>query len=195
MRIWERGTWGHELPPGEKGLYHDLHYMLPEELTGAGLENITNMFVRCLRAKIRQHVTDLGKDGESVGLVQWVKRVVTEASSEAMFGTKFMEAWPLLYEDYWAFDPKIQSLMFGLPRWMNRRAYQARDRCLSKIKDWERSAHMAAAEGVAPPLKDMTTVWDEHWGMKLVRRRLQILCDRGVSADGRAMTMIGLLFA
>ena len=162
LRIWERGSWGKEVPRGTKVLYHGMHHMLPQELTGRALEEIAAMYMKCLRKQIRRQIEEIGGRRVQVDLVHFLKRALTVASSEAMFGSKFLDFWETLYEDYWAFDPQIQTLMFGLPRWMAHKAYRARNQCLSKIKAWEHGAVKAEAVRRVVQLEVTETVWDEY---------------------------------
>ncbi|GJC87677.1 cholesterol 7-alpha-monooxygenase [Colletotrichum liriopes] len=80
------------------------------------------------------------------------------------------------------------TLMQGMPRFMCRDGWAARDRTLEATKDW-----LAAATAADPADKDLD--WDENFGHRLVRERNAALVDYGISFEGRAAMHMGLIWA
>ena len=197
MRVVEDGKKGGSLRASKqlekRNVMEELHAMLPEELSSDALEALTQQFTGVLRQRLRRSVQELSLTGEQpkIDLVKFLKQVLTLASLETLFGTRFVERWGSLYEDYWAFDAKVPSLVLGLPSWLNPKAHAARERCLAIIQAWEREA----SENCPLEEVDDSEPWNKTWGMRLVRRRLRILRECGISSRGRAMGILTLMFA
>lgn len=123
----------------------------------------------------------------------FVRALIFPASTETMFGSSILSLNPELFEDFWAFDRSVPTLLKGLPRWLTPKAHGNRDKMLKAIKKW----HVFAIEHsnfskIGPDDPD----WDRYFGTKYVKARQSFLHDVEVmNPDGRASEDLGLLFA
>lgn len=110
-----------------------------------------------------------------------------------MFGSYILSLNPDSFNDFWAFDQSVPTLLKGLPRWLTPTAHRNRDRMLMAIKKW----HAFATENsdfskIGPDDPD----WDHYFGTKYVKARQSFLHDvETMNPDGRASEDLGLLFA
>lgn len=73
---------------------------------------------------------------EREDLFDMVRTEVFHAAVEAMCGPHLMALNPGFLRDFWAFDAGIARLMKELPRWLIRRDWSARERCLQSVWKW-----------------------------------------------------------
>jgi hypothetical protein len=94
------------------------------------------------------------------------KSDLTAAVVESMAGPALMQRHPSFAKDMWAIDENVIGFVLRQPRFMNRKAHQARDRALSAVLEWQSWAR----ENFTPDsiVEDGN---DPFWGSSFFRER------------------------
>lgn len=69
----------------------------------------------------------LGQWVEGVRLFAFLKQEMPDAAIRAALGSRILDMNTNLIEAIWEYEKYVQSLAFGLPKWMNRWSTNARD--------------------------------------------------------------------
>ena len=80
-------------------------------------------------------------------LFSFLRSLIPYSAIEAMCGVSFLKTFPDFPNDFWNFDGRMPSLLNGCPRWRMPKAWQARDRCLSAIKQWRQLSNEENFDG------------------------------------------------
>ena len=128
-------------------------------------------------------------------LFTFVKDLVTSTGAEAVCGKALLDLNPTFVEDYWDFECKITSLMYGWPRWLIPGAYRKRDKMLHSVKKWHKhlDAHLKSQEA-----EGKESEWTKDTGSKYIRarRRAYLALDSTrIDADSTASSDLGIIFA
>jgi hypothetical protein len=73
---------------------------------------------------------------KEVSLVEFCRQQVARCAIEALYGTRIFELNPDLLEAFWDFDSNIFVLTLGLPKWLFRKSYRAKDRFYSMMRKY-----------------------------------------------------------
>lgn len=183
-RIMEMGT------RSRGSLLQDMDRSLAGALEGENLDRMIQGFVSQLN-------TNLDSDFASgmtqrVDLCAWAKSHYTLASIPYLFGTRILDDWPTISDDFWNYDRHLIPLMLPFPAFARNEAEQARRKMLDGMKRWEARA---LQHRPLPDTQKSAPEWDEYWGDQLTRERHRILLDHGITQDGRAGYQLGLMWA
>ncbi|KAI1608537.1 cytochrome P450, family 7, subfamily B [Exophiala viscosa] len=129
------------------------------------------------------------KEWKQVDLLAWWKKVMFNASTGAVLGTKILEMNPNLADQFWEYDAGFLARFYGLPRFIKPRAYACLDEMLDKTEAWVE--YVLAEHGGDPPEEPD---WEPLMGSKVVRARHRYYNREGLSSRGRAAFDLGLLF-
>ncbi|KAH8594148.1 hypothetical protein B0O99DRAFT_688171 [Bisporella sp. PMI_857] len=99
-----------------------------------------------------------------------------------------MELSPGLVDAYWDFDQNGGKLLWGLPRWLDRRPYQARERLHHMTRKYIDSAWESY------DWKEPESDWEPHWGSRLSREVAKWMRQKGFSDKAQAGHTLGTLF-
>lgn len=112
--------------PDGKGplLLHNHTYLKESLASGGSLEVLTRGFVDYLDIEL-QKVSNQGTI--EVGLQEWVRLVLTVASTNASLGPEILKQEPELITRLWEWERDFQTLTLGLPAWMMKRAHKNRE--------------------------------------------------------------------
>lgn len=162
-------------------------------LAGANGIRIGERYMEILSRNISTD-THIGEDRiELPDLWYFVRALVFPASTETLFGSFILSLNPKLFEDFWAFDRSVPTLIKGLPRWLSARAHRHRDTMLRAIKRWH---HFANEHSDFSRIGPEDPDWDPYFGSKYVKARQKFLHEVEImNCDGRASEDLGLLFA
>lgn len=105
--------------------------------------------------------------------------LISNATFEAICGAEFLTLFPQFAVDFWTFDRKMPRLAQGWPRWTMSKTWQARDRCLSVMKEWRRISKKENS--------DVNALYQRRWGF--------FSEVRGLSDDAIAGIDLGILWA
>ncbi|OKP12945.1 Cholesterol 7-alpha-monooxygenase [Penicillium subrubescens] len=179
---------------GDYSGYQDLHNSLIGTLEGENLERMIQFFITQLNKNLdREFASDCQRaHSEPVDLCALVKRHYTLAAIPYLFGTRILDMWPTLNEDFWHFDSHLMGLTLPLPAFANRKGNHARQKMIDGIRCWE---DRATTNRPLPQVEKTDPDWDDYWGERLTRERYRLLLERGLSERGRAGFHLGLLWA
>lgn len=110
-------------------------------------------------------------------LLEFTKKDVAEAAIYSLFGPRILELNPDLLQLMWDFDEVAGSLAWGLPQWMNRKAYRRRSRFHATSARFLDSA-WASFDWSGP---DSDADWEPHFGSRMIREVAKFLAETGFS--------------
>ncbi|KAK8040055.1 hypothetical protein PG993_008466 [Apiospora rasikravindrae] len=183
---------------GDERIWHNLHSIYLKNLTErSAVDFLTHKFV----AEFAKQLDALPWTQSTTGLYAFLQRYQFNASTITLVGPRILdygkgsddkaENQLQFSGTFWEYDAAFMTLMQGMPRFMCRKGWAARDRTLEATRMWLREATEAASkEG-----KDADPEWDENFGHRLVRERNAELVKYGISFDGRAAMHMGLIWA
>ncbi|KAK1980437.1 cytochrome P450 [Colletotrichum cereale] len=173
---------------GEARIWHTLHGIYLKNLTEkTAVDYLTTKFVYEFSNQLRA-CPQINSEGTVVGLYDFLQTYQFAASTITLVGPRILKHSSLVAKTFWEYDAAFMTLMQGMPRFVCRDGWAARDRTLEATKDW-----LAAATAAGPADKDLD--WDENFGHRLVRERNAALVDYGISFEGRAAMHMGLIWA
>ncbi|KIW28456.1 hypothetical protein, variant 2 [Cladophialophora immunda] len=150
---------------------------------------LTNKFMAYFTAAL-DGATEVGDEWTTIDLLAWLKKIMFEASTTALLGTKILEMNPDLAEQFWAYDATFLARFYGLPKLVKPGAYACLETILDRTAEWVEAAR-AECGGNPPEEPD----WEPLFGSKVMRARHRFYERRGLSSRGRAAFDIGFLFA
>ena len=166
------------------------HYMMEK----TAVDGLTGKFLEVFKLKLEEEYDTLdAKEGKTVGLNRWLISQMFPASTTSLFGSRALEVYPELQTDFFEFDRVILSLFFGLPRFLNRKAFEARDKVSKGMLKWQEL--MIKESNGKPADPDGEVDWEPIWGSRLNRAKQMYYMSEGISVAGRAAFDLGVLFA
>ena len=171
-------------------IWRKFHELYEVHLIGTNaVSSLTNLFIEQL---LKQFQVVQAGETITVGVDEFMKRHMFRASTIALAGPKLFETAPELEKDFWDYDQSFMSLLYGLPRFMCRRGYDARDKCLESVKRWLRQGWQ---DQDWDTVNATNPVWEENFGSCLLRQREVAMEKYGVSLEGRASFEMGLIWS
>ncbi|KAK8093496.1 cytochrome P450 [Apiospora hydei] len=185
---------------GDERIWHNLHSIYLKNLTErSAVDFLTHKFA----AEFAKQLDSLPWAQSTTGLYAFLQRYQFNASTITLVGPRILnygkdaenkaENQLQFSGTFWEYDAAFMTLMQGMPRFMCRKGWAARDRTLEATKVWLREATEASEAATAASDKDPE--WDENFGHRLVRERNAELVRYGISFDGRAAMHMGLIWA
>ena len=156
------------------------HVGLVKLLSGDGLTGFFKRWQIGFRRRLEQY--GIGEE--------WMDMPDLMAFWDETFGVAIFEAYagpmlrcinPDIMHDLQVYDSVLPDLSRGLPRWMNTKAYAARDKLLASISQWHAVARALFKESMIDEDGDT----DPYWGSSFMRDR-QRTFDAADSFDHRA---------
>ena len=159
-------------------------------LSGPGLQPLAFRFRDNLSRNLAQ--LEIGDEWmELPDLYDFIRVQLFNASIEAMFGPYMLTLNPTLCKDFWQFDQHLGSLAKGYPRWLNRSAYQAREKCLAAVKRW----HGYVREQCKGPQSGADSDYDLEFGVEMTRYRQRMYAKMdAIDVDAVASEDFGFLW-
>ena len=168
-------------------IWHKLHAIYLKNLTERkAVDFLTNKFV----LEFSKQLQSVPWSSETMGIYEFLRKYQFNASTTALVGPRILEFSPKFAGNFWDYDAAFMTLMQGMPKFMCRQGWAARDRCLEATKEW-----LASASKRANIASDDDPEWDEDFGHRLLRERNTALVDYGISFEGRAALQMGLIWA
>ncbi|KAI9783662.1 MAG: hypothetical protein M1839_003510 [Geoglossum umbratile] len=115
-----------------------------------------------------------------------------DSSTVTLVGPRVLEEHPTFAQDFWDFDERFITLLYGTPRFLCRRGWGARDRCLAATRRYLKRA-WEGFEWEDEGKKGLD--WEVNFGNRALRLREQALAEYGISLDGRASLEFGMIWA
>lgn len=172
---------------------HDLQYGINiRYLSGKSILTMSERYLAIIQRRLAALDVPTGEKWlEIPDFYIWLQSQVTPSAIEATMGSRILEMYPTLVEDFWEFDRQLGNYSRGLPRWMILSAYRTRDRLLANLKAWNRMAHRhsdCSKHGVDD------ADWDEFFGTRYIKAREDLMRKHGLNDDVIASENLGLLF-
>ena len=112
-------------PDGEGPLLAHNHTYFKEVLAPSGsLELMTHGFIKYLDMELQKEVSNKAIE---VGLQEWMRTVLTVASTNAFLGPDLLKKEPDSIARLWEWERDYQTLSLGLPAWLMKRAHKNRE--------------------------------------------------------------------
>lgn len=171
-------------------IWRKFHEIYEKNLTGSkAVSSLTDRFVDEFARQIKTSSKSSWKD---VKINDMLQDIMLAASTITLAGPALFELDPHFTKHFWEYDEAFMSLLYGLPRFLCRKGWDARDHCLESVKSYLKRAwdntDGKEAHGHNPD-------WDPYFGSKLVRAREEALKGFGISLEGRASFELGLIWS
>lgn len=188
---------------GDARIWHKLHSIYLSNLTErSSVDFLTSKFVEQFAKQLESVPWALDSDSgtTSTGIYAFLQKYQFNASTTTLVGPRILKLEQESHDahhqmkfagTFWEYDAAFMTLLQGMPRFMCRKGWAARDRTLEATRAWLRDATLAAASATGNTDAD----WDENFGSRLVRERNAALVEYGISFEGRAAMHMGLIWA
>jgi len=136
-------------------------YLFASDAVAVLIKNFNNNLQSILPREIKTLDPEgkLATEGVVVDLDRWLKKLLFECSGRSFFGP----TWPSddeFFNDFYAWDQDVYSILKNYPSFMTRKAVQARERYYQKLEDMFLGPDFAPAQvilervKVTPPASD-----------------------------------------
>ncbi|KIM28636.1 hypothetical protein M408DRAFT_16291 [Serendipita vermifera MAFF 305830] len=137
-------------PDGLGPLLQHNHAYLKEFLgPGGSLEPLTRGYIKYLDIELQKEVSGSGIE---VKLENWVRTVLTVASTNALLGPELLKQEPDTITRLWEWERDFQTLSLGLPAWMLKRAHANRE---ITVQNFARHTFDKSAMDIVSRLQDL----------------------------------------
>lgn len=172
----------------QEHLHH--RYLLEKK----AVNGLTANFMRVLNDQIACEPHGKGDEGKEkdVSLYAWLQEKIFVASTTALMGSRILEVYPSLQEDFFVFDRDMLTMFFGIPKWMSPKPYKAREKALHGLTKWQQQMQEECKGEPKDPEGD--TDWEPIFGSRVNRAKQRYYASRGMSLEARAGSDLGFLF-
>lgn len=173
--------------PEADRFWHGNHKIMVEHLSGTLPTTILmKKFCELFTARIEKKERG---EWETLQLWQFVRKELVEDAMIALAGPKLLELNPGLLDTMWEFDGMVYPLLFHVPKFLYRQAYDIRDRFHDMGIKWLRYAF----EQFKFDGDDVD--WEENFGMRFTRVHAKYLKDKGLEERSRSGMALGAIWA
>ena len=174
----------------EDRIWRKFHELYESHLIGSSaVSSLTDLFIDNL---MEQFQSIRGDGWVEWGVDEFMKDKMFRASTIALAGPGVFDIDPDFTETFWTYDTDFMSLLYGMPRFLCRRGWLARDRCLETVRQYLEKA-WGSIDWSTTQEKDLS--WESNFGSKLVREREVAMEKYGISLQGRASFQMGLIWS
>ncbi|KAK3169358.1 hypothetical protein OEA41_008741 [Lepraria neglecta] len=168
----------------------DHNYLLGKK----SVNELTAEFVRVLRDQVTSKLKGEGGEGKEKddALYAWLQDMMFNASTTAFMGSRILEVYPNLREDFFNFDRVMLTMFFGIPKWLSPKAYNVREKTLGGLIEWQQQMQEECKSNPADPDGDVD--WEPVYGSRANRARQRYYASRGLNTRTRAGIDLGFLF-
>ena len=140
-----------------------------------------------------QHSREGDTNGVVDGLYAWLQDRMFKASTTAFMGSRLLEVYPELREDFFVFDRHPLTMFFRVPKLLSPEAYNVREKALSGLVRWQQQMQEECKSNPLDP--DCDVNWEPLYGSRANRARQQYYASRSLNTRSRAGMDLGFLFA
>jgi hypothetical protein len=115
-------------------------------MTGKSLKSLAGRSTENMMTRLKDTSYN-DKGGTHESLYDFIKVHMFHASVTAMFGKQLFEADPDFCHHFREFEEGMPELAKGLPRFIYRKKYRARENCLQTVRKWQRKLDQQRAAG------------------------------------------------
>lgn len=176
--------------PEEDRIWRKFHELYEHHLIGStAVSGLTELFVGLMNNELDTVCLDRPIE---VGIDEFMRKHMFRASTIALAGHGVFDVDPNFADVFWEYDVDFMPLLYGLPKILCRKGWNARDKCLETVKTYLGQAWQnidwRAAEETNPE-------WEPNFGSRLVREREAAMEKYGLGLDGRASFQMGLIWS
>ncbi|KAL0932811.1 cytochrome p450 family protein [Colletotrichum truncatum] len=171
---------GHENVPTEQRYWYTLHHLSTTNLSlTENTAHLANKYTEFLGEALAKH--PLG-EWSTVQLFQYLRKDMGESAIKSLCGTRLLEIVPDFSEQFWRFDSGSFQLLNGLPRWLNPKPAQERDKIARMSEKYLNEVFPTFDwEGLSPD-----TYWEPALGSRHSRELQKWAYDSGMTLQSRA---------
>ncbi|KAM0222085.1 hypothetical protein ACHAPA_009664 [Fusarium lateritium] len=174
----------------EDRIWRKFHEIYEHHLIGStAVSALTELFINTMIDELSTVAT---QGPIEIGIDEFMKLHMFRASTIALAGQRVFDVDPNFADVFWDYDEDFMSLLYGVPKFLCRKGWNARDKCLETVKsyldqgwqnlDWH-DCH------------EKNPDWEPNFGSKLVREREVAMEKYGIGLDGRASFQMGLIWS
>lgn len=158
------------------------------------VNELTTEFTKVLRDQL---VGDLKseKGDEKVtldGFSAWLQDRMFKASTTAFMGSRLLELYPNLREDFFEFDRHMLTMFFRIPKLVSPTPYKVREEVLRGLIQWQQQMQKECRTNPVDP--DCDVDWEPVYGSRANRARQRYYASRDLNMRTRAGMDLGFLF-
>lgn len=174
----------------EDRIWRKFHELYESHLLGSNaVSSLTDLFINTMIDQLNTISTESSLE---CGVDAFMKHHMFRASTIALAGQGVFDADPEFAETFWEYDEDFMPLLYGLPKFIYQKGWDARDRCLNTVKSylgraWQQLDWSACHEA--------NPGWESNFGSKLIREREVAMEKYGIGLDGRASFQMGLIWS
>jgi len=176
--------------PEDARIWRRLHNIYSENLThGKAVNFLTGKFISEFSGRLDQMPSN---QWTTTPIYAFLQDEMFTASTITLAGPQILKSNPDFAKYFWDYDAAFMTLLQGAPRFLCRRKWEARDKCLEATKQWLTDAwENVNWQTISREHPD----WDANFGHRLIRAREESLAKYGISLEGRASLQMGLIWA
>lgn len=190
--IYANPAQGTESTEPEHRVWHIIHRDFQAHFSGRALNDMATKFAEFLAQGVAEMPEiDNVKWTTMPDLDEFLRRITLRAAVQALCGPGLLEVCPSFAEDFWAYDVAFPTIFRRIPRVLAPKAYEARRKLQENMRrwhvwamanfDWENQAAIEES-------------WEPVYGSRLMRARVVMLRDSGMSLDGWAALDSGFIW-
>ncbi|OCK85342.1 cytochrome P450 [Lepidopterella palustris CBS 459.81] len=161
-------------------------------LKTSAVDEMTSKFTEVLRAELETELTGGDDEIKEVGLYAWLQEHMFKASTTAFMGSRILEIYPELREEFFDFDRVMLSLLMGIPKFIIPDAHEVRTKVLDGMERFHLKIDEERKGKVVDPDGDIN--WEPTFGSRANRARQVYYERRGLETRTRAGLDLGMLF-
>lgn len=172
----EKAT-GTESFPEERRIWAPLHKNMHDNL--ARIPE-TNLLASLYQKNFLERLDRL-QSGSVIRIEQFLKEDMARAALTTLAGSRIFEISPNILDLMWDFDVIAASLAWGLPKWLNSKAVNCRDRFHEAVQRYLETS-IKALDWDGP---EAQSDWEPNFGSRFSRTMVRIMIEKGF--DMRSM--------
>lgn len=129
---------------------------------------------------------------QEVGINRWLRRLMFQASTTALMGSKILDVIPNLENLFFTFDQSMLSLFFGLPELLVRKPAMDRNEAINALVEWQKVVQAETKGGVVDP--EDSAHWEPYYGSRINRARQIFYRSKGLNIRAQAALDLGEIF-
>ena len=191
VKVWEADGSGIGQVPAqgwegvepERRLWYIVHRDSQTHLSGNAVNVMSGKFVEVLKRRLGGHGDVRDVWTTLPDLNTFLRKEMLHAAVEALCGTKLLELTPTFVGDLWTYDAAFPTIFGKTPMLFAPRAYAAREKMHEHMRNW----HLwAAANFDWDSQEALEAEWEPVYGSRLMRARVKMMREAGMSLDGMA---------
>ncbi|KAK1579310.1 cytochrome P450 [Colletotrichum navitas] len=171
---------GCENVPQDERYWYQLHHLATENISRTELTNhLAIMYTKFFGQAIEKQPSG---EWTTVRLFNFLRKDMGESALKSLCGTRILELVPDYIDQFWRFDSIGVQAVYGLPKWINPKPTEERDKLSHMTQEFLKDA-FSTFDWDGP---DVDSKWDPIFGSRYIRLLMKWLTDRDMSMRTRA---------